>query len=182
MPEAPQYAVEYRKVKHPRLEFKTGTLMMILPKTGWTPEQILQKYAGWIKRKQTTINAALQQTAEKAITTARTEKMLKTLVYRFAEAAQKDLNTKINNIYFRQMKTKWASHSQNNNLTINNLLKFLPQTIIQYVVYHEIAHSVERKHNEKFWNIIKRRFPDYSTREIDLLTYWFVIQKRLSKP
>src|SRR3989304_5553890 len=109
MPEKPSYTVEYRKVKHPRLEFKTGTLLMILPKTGWTPQQVLEKYSGWIKRKQATISSAVQQTTEKTIVTTRTEKMLRTLVNRCAEAAQKDLNTKINKLYFKKMKTKWAS-------------------------------------------------------------------------
>jgi hypothetical protein len=177
MPEATQYAVEYRKVKHPRLEFRTGTLLMILPKTGWTPEQVFQKYSGWIKRKQAAINAAVQQTTEEAIVHTRTEKMLRTLVNRFVEAAQKDLNTRINNIYFRQMKTKWASHSQNNNLTINRLLKFLPEDLISYIVYHETAHNLERRHTETFWALISKRYPDYPAKEKDLLTYWFLIQE-----
>jgi hypothetical protein len=180
MHETPQYTVEYRKVKHPRLEFKTGTLLMILPKTGWTPEQVLEKYGGWIKRKQATINAAVQQTAEKAITSDRTDKMLKTLVKRFAEAAQKDLNAKINKLYFRQMKTKWASHSQNNNLTINRLLKFLPEDLIRYIVYHETAHNLERRHTETFWALISKRYPDYPAKEKSLLTYWFLIQKQIA--
>ena len=111
MPETPQYTVEYRKVKHPRLEFKTGTLLMILPKTGWTPQQVLEKYGGWIKRKQATIDAAIRKTSETALVNTRTEKMLRTLVNRHAETAQKELNTKINRIYFREMRTKWASHS-----------------------------------------------------------------------
>ena len=56
MPENPQYTVEYRNVKHPRCEFKTGSLLIVLPKKGWTPEQVLEKYGEWIKRKQATIN------------------------------------------------------------------------------------------------------------------------------
>ena len=178
MPEATEYTVEYRKVKHPRLEFKTGTLLMILPKTGWTPEQVLEKYSGWIKRKQSTIKTAKQKTTERTIINTRTEKMLRTLVDRYAEAAQKDLNTKIHKIYFREMKTKWASHSQINNLTVNTLLKFLPEDLIRYIIYHEIAHNIERKHNENFWNVINRKFPDHNDKENDLLTYWFLIQEK----
>src|SRR4030066_2595793 len=176
MPNPTEYPVEYRNVKHPRLEFKTGTLMMILPKAGWTPQQVLEKYGGWITRKQATINTATQQTTEKTITNTRTEKMLKTLVNRYAEAAQKDLNTQIKKIYFKKMKTKGASHSQNNNLTINNLLRFLPEDLIKYIIYHETAHNIERKHNENFWNLIKKNFSDHNAKENDLLTYWFLIQ------
>ena len=177
MPDTQEYTVEYRNVKHPRCEFKTGTLLIILPKTGWTPQQVLEKYGEWIKRKQGTINAAIKQTTEMAIVKTRTDNQLRMLVRRYAESAQKDLNTKINKIYFREMKTKWASHSQNSNLTINTLLKFLPDDLISYIIFHETAHDLERKHNEGFWNLVNRRYPDYQTMEKNLLTYWFLIQK-----
>lgn len=181
MPETPEYTVDYRKVKHPRLEYKTGTLLMILPKTGWTPQQVLEKYAGWIKRKQATIQSAIQQSNGTTIVTTRTDKMLKHLVNRYAETAQKELNTKINKIYFRKMKTKWASHSKNNNLTINTLLQFLPEDLISYIIYHETAHNIERKHNENFWNLINKKHPDYQAKEEKLLAYWFLTQENTNK-
>jgi predicted metal-dependent hydrolase len=161
MPNPTEYTVEYRNVKHPRMEFKTGTLLIILPKIGWTPEQVLEKYGGWIKRKQTTINTAIHQATQETINRTRTQKELKNLVMQLAFTGQKELNTRINRIYFRKMKTKWASHSKNNNLTINTLLKFLPEDLISYIIYHEIAHNIERKHNETFWNLINRKHPDY---------------------
>ncbi len=179
MPETPQYTVEYRNVKHPRCEFKTGSLLIVLPKKGWTPEQVLEKYGAWIKRKQATINTAVHQTNGTTLIKDRTDKELRALVQSYAEAAQKDLNTKINKIYYRKMTTKWASHSQNNNLTINTQLKLLPEGLINYIIYHETAHSIQRKHNENFWAVIKRKHPDFQAKEKSLLTYWFLIQKQV---
>ncbi len=178
MPKTQPYTVEYRNVKHPRCEFKTGSLLIILPKKGWTPEQVLEKHGNWIKRKQTTIDTAIEQTNGTALVKDRTDKELRSIVQKYAEEAQKDLNTKINKIYYRKMTTKWASHSQNNNLTINSLLKFLPDDLICYIVYHEIAHSIERKHNEHFRKIVGKKHPDYEKQEKCLLSYWFVIQKQ----
>ena len=180
MPETPQYLVEYRNVKHPRCEFKTGSLLIVLPKKGWTPEQVLEKYGGWIKRKQATITAAVQETTAIALIRTRTDNEMRMLVQRYAEAAQRDFNTKINRIYFREMKTKWASHSQNNNLTVNSSLKFLPEEVISYIVYHETAHNLERKHNDNFWNLLKQKQPEYLAREKSLLTYWFLIQQKVN--
>ena len=80
------------------------------------------------------------------------------------------------------MKTKWASHSQNNNLTINTLLKFLPEDLISYIIYHETAHNIERKHNETFWTLINRKHPDYQAKEENLLAYWFLTQEITNKP
>ncbi len=178
MPENPQYTVEYRNVKHPRCEFKTGSLLIVLPKKGWTPEQVLEKYGEWIRRKQATINTAIQKSTETSIDETRTDKELKILVRNYVASAQKDLNTKINKIYFRVMKTKWASHSQNNNLTINSLLKLLPEELINYIVYHETAHNLERKHNDAFWTLVNKRFSNHNEKEKELLTYWFLIQKQ----
>src|SRR3972149_8511558 len=107
MPNQTEYTVEYRNVKHPRLEFKTSNLRMILPKTGWTPQQVLDKYGAWIKRKQQTINTAIQQTNETTINRTRTEKELRTTVMQHAFASPTELKTRINKIYFRKMKTKW---------------------------------------------------------------------------
>jgi predicted metal-dependent hydrolase len=99
------------------------------------------------------------------------------LVQQPANGAQKDLNTTINKIYYRKMTTKWASHSQNKNLTINSLLKYLPGDLINYIIYHETAHNIERNHNDGFWALVSKRFPDYVGKEKSLLTYWFLIQK-----
>ena len=172
-----KYTVDYRNVKHPRLEFKTGSLLLILPKSYKDENQTLEKYRKWIQKKEHIIGKALEEAQAKNLNLNRTDKELRTLIYTLAQNFQTELNTKIDNIYFRKMKTKWASHSQNGNLTINTLMKYLPENLIEYITYHEITHSLERKHNEKFWNIINRRFPDYETKEKDLLTYWFIIQK-----
>ena len=177
-----QYALDYRNVKHPRLEFKTGTLLLILPKHYKSEKQTLEKYQNWIQKKQLTINKALDEAETKTINKNRTDKELRNLVIQTAQNHQTELNKKINKIYFKRMKTKWASHSKNGNLTVNTLLKYLPENIIEYIIYHEIAHSLERKHNERFWNLISKKFKDYPTREKDLLTYWFLIQKTAPNP
>jgi len=176
------YTLAYRDVKHPRLELKTGTLLLILPKTHQNPQQTLEKYKKWIQRKQQTINKALQEAKTKTINQNRTEKDLRTLVNILAQKSQKELKTQINKIFFRKMKTKWASHSPNNNLTVNTLLKYLPQNLIEYIIYHETAHAIERKHNQNFWNHINKKHSDYETKEKDLLTYWFLIQKTINNP
>ncbi|MEJ5327925.1 MAG: M48 family metallopeptidase [Candidatus Bathyarchaeia archaeon] len=177
MDKALEHAIIYRDVKHPRLEYKTGTLQIILPKGYSNPEQILQKYQKWIQRKQKAINQALQEAETKTIIHDRTEEQLKTLVDTLVQACQKELNTTINKVFYRRMKTKWASHSSNSNLTINTLTKYLPNDLIEYILYHETAHNIERKHNENFWRLIAKKFPDYQNKEKSLLTYWFLTQR-----
>jgi predicted metal-dependent hydrolase len=180
MDKNPPYTVDYREIKHPRLEYKTGTLLLVLPKTSQNEKQILTKYQKWIHKKELTIKKALEEAKMKTLDQTRTEKELRKITKSLAQDYQTELNTKIGKIYFKKMKTKWASHSKKRNLTINTLLKYLPQDIIEYVIYHEITHSIERKHNERFWKIIIKKYQDYENKEKDLLTYWFLIQRTLN--
>jgi len=175
------YTIDYRDIKYPRLEFKTGTLQLILPKKYKNHQQLLEKHKKWIHQKQQTIQNALQQAKTIQLNHKRTISQLKTLVEKLVQQYQTELNTKTNRITYRKMKTKWASHSSNKNLTINTLLKYLPEKLIRYIVFHEMAHSMERKHNERFWNIISRKFRNCQEIEEHLLIYWFLIQKGSEK-
>jgi len=175
-----QYTLDYRNVKHPRLEYKTGTLLLILPKHYKSEKQTLEKYKKWIQRKELIITKALEEAKTKTINQSRTDKELRNLINQTAKNYQTELNAKINKIYFKKMRTKWASHSKNGNLTINTLLKYLPRDLIEYIIYHEITHSIERKHNERFWKLISRKFQDHENREKDLLVYWFSVQKGIT--
>jgi hypothetical protein len=74
----------------------------------------------------------------------RTNKDLKEIVHSIVTDFQQELNLKVNNIYFRKMKTKWGSCSPRRNLTINTLLKYLPKTLIEYVIYHEMTHLIQK--------------------------------------
>jgi predicted metal-dependent hydrolase len=65
---------------------------------------------------------------------------------------------------------------------LHTLLKFLPEELINYIIYHETAHNIERKQHENFWNLINKKLPDRNTKENDLLTYWFLIQASHNNP
>jgi hypothetical protein len=77
------------------------------------------------------------------------------------------------------MRTKWASCSAKRNLTINRLSKYLPDSLIRYIIFHEMAHMLEKKHNETFWKIISKKFNNYQQLENDLFIYWFKVTQRV---
>lgn len=172
-----EYKIGYRNIKYPRLEFKTGSLLLILPKNYKNEKELIEKHKRWIYSKDFIIKTALKTAENKELNLNRTDEELKQLVYSFAKDLIKEFNFKINNIYFRKMKTKWGSYSSQRNLMINTLLKYLPEELIEYVIFHEMAHSWERRHNERFWKAVSREFKDYEKREKELLVYWFLVQK-----
>lgn len=178
MDKSVSYNVVYRDIKYPRLEYKTGTLQLILPKNYRSPEELILKYGKWINEKEKEIAKALEEAKTKAII-EREEEEFKKIVEEKVKVFEKELNTRVNKIFFKRMRTKWASCSIKDNITVNLLGKYLPEDVIEYILYHEVAHVLERRHSIRFWNIVKERFPDYKDREKELLTYWFAIQKRV---
>jgi len=171
------YSVSYRDIKYPRLEFKTGELLFILP-FGYKPDYLLDKHRKWILQKSEFIKKCLKASSGKRLV-KRTDKRFKDLVYSLVDKASEEIGVELNKVFFKKMKTKWASCSPGRNLTINMLMKYLPEKLIEYVIFHEMAHIIEKRHNDKFWKIITKRFKDYQRLEKDLFIYWFQVMKRL---
>lgn len=171
------YDTVYRTIKYPRLEFKTGKLLLVLPKDHKNPDIIIEKHKDWIFTQKSRISAALKDAENKNLDLNRNPEDFKNFVHSLVENFSIELDLCLNHIFFRKMKSKWGSCSPKKNLTINILLKYLPKRLIEYVIFHEMAHLIERKHNEHFWRIISRKFKDYEALEKDLFDYWFLIQK-----
>lgn len=170
------YSVTYRNIKYPRLEFRTGELVLILPHNGHDPDEIIEKHRKWIEGKIKFITDHLKRSSKVKIK-KRSYEEFKSLVKEFVEEHTKILNVKVNRIYIRRMKTKWASCSRKRNITANLLLRHLPDYLIRYVLYHEMAHIIELTHNDRFWRIIEKQYPDHNKYESELFVYWFRLYK-----
>jgi len=171
------YEIVHRNIKYPRFEFKTGKLLLVLPKNYKDYIDIMEKHKGWIYKRSSEIATALEEAQKKRLDLKRTDEEFKQLISSIVEDISSDSKININNIYFRRMKSKWGSCSPNKNLTINTLLRYLPDNLIEYVIFHEMIHLIERKHNEHFWKVITARFDNYKEKEKELFEYWFLIQK-----
>ncbi|MDD2665511.1 MAG: M48 family metallopeptidase [Methanocellales archaeon] len=174
-----EYTVARRRVKYPRLEFKTGRLLLVLPEHQKNPAEIIEKHKDWIHEKNRIIQAALRDSKKKNLV-ERSEDKFKQLVNSIASNYSEEGDFHINHIYFRKMNSNWGSCSSKKNMTFNTLMRYLPQKMIDYIVYHELIHLKEKRHNEHFWKTISKKFPDYEKKEKELLTYWFQIQEIIS--
>ena len=170
--------ISYRDVKHSRLEFRGNKLLVILP-FGIDPETFLIKHKDWINKKIKFIQDCIQISADKEIIN-RTENEFRRLIHSLAETSVKELSAHFNRIYFRKMETKWASCSSRNNLTFNKLMKYLPKHLIGYIISHEVAHIIEKRHSHRFWKLVSKKFPNRHELERELLSYWFLIQSKAS--
>jgi len=183
------YDVERRNVVYPRLEFKKDKVLVILPKNVKDEKEILTKKSDWLIKKQKNINDAVKKLGKKhkqeqllfgrisrkENSESELRDMLKERIHDFADEYSKSLNVNINKIFIRKQKTKWASCSSKGNLSFNLKLAHLPENLIKYVVYHEIVHIKERKHNRIFWRYLMKKFPEYKEMETSLLGFWFYL-------
>ena len=81
------------------------------------------------------------------------------------------------NVFIRIQKTKWASCSSQKNFNFNLKLIALPDDLIEYVVFHELNHLINKYHNYKFWKSVSARFPDYKKKEQLLTGFWFLLKE-----
>jgi predicted metal-dependent hydrolase len=72
---------------------------------------------------------------------------------------------KFKDIKLSNAKTKWGSCSSRDNLRFSWRLAMLPMEIIDYVVVHELCHTMQKNHSQKFWNLVKEILPDYKEKQ-----------------
>lgn len=65
-------------------------------------------------------------------------------------------------------RTCWGSCSGKNRLNYSWKLILVPPEQIDYVIVHELAHTVEHNHSPRFWALVGQVLPDYPARRRQL--------------
>ena len=63
---------------------------------------------------------------------------------------------KYSKVSVRNAKTRWGSCSGANNISLNINLMRLPDYLIDYVILHELCHTVEKNHGKNFWFLLDK--------------------------
>ena len=58
-------------------------------------------------------------------------------------------------------RTRWGSCSSKNTLSFSWRLMLTSPEVIEYVIIHELAHTVHHNHSKRFWNLVGKLMPDY---------------------
>ena len=104
---------------------------------------------------------------------------LKQILIPFLDKYSKELGLRYSKkkVIIRSQQTKWASCTSKRYLNFNLKLIMLPIELIEYVIFHEIFHLRQKKHNNLFWKKIAEFFPNYKENEMKLLGFWFLINQ-----
>ena len=162
----------HRPVARPRLEVTPWELRVVLP-PGLDEAyayRLIERHRSWITRKY----AQLRKTAEEAERLELLNRplqefraMVRDLTRRYAE----ELGVEPSNVYVRRMTRKWGSCTAKGKICISSLARHLPAELVEYLVYHEVCHLVERSHRKRFWRLVARRFPNFRELRKKLLAY-----------
>jgi len=134
-------------------------------------EAFLAKHWEWIERAKETFQkrAAKKRTDQIALPRPRKS----SLAYKEARKEARVLVTErlkhFNELYdftygtisIRDQKTRWGSCSAKGNLSFNYRIVYLPKEIQDYIVVHELCHTKEHNHSERFWAQVGRTIPEH---------------------
>lgn len=59
-----------------------------------------------------------------------------------------------NKLTLKNIKSRWGSCSRKNNINLSIHLMRLPEHLINYVILHELVHTVHHNHSKLFWNLL----------------------------
>lgn len=79
---------------------------------------------------------------------------------RRAQLLAATIGRKVARVGVRDTTTRWGSCARNGNLSFSWRLVFAPDSVVDYVVAHEVAHLVEMNHGPRFWRLVERLHPD----------------------
>lgn len=172
------YEVISRKIKYPRLEYRHGHLKLIVPAGFKEHEKLVNKHKTWVYRRFVAHKQRVLFTAEFELHSGRTEGQLQEYVESLMVSIGTELGVFPRKVAFRQMRTKWGSCSSKGNINLNTYLKYLPEKLIEYVVFHEMVHLIEMDHGPRFKNIVQAKFHEHKTLEKQLHGYWLAISEK----
>lgn len=89
---------------------------------------------------------------------------------RTEELAQK-LGFRYNQVFIKNNKTLWGSCSGKNNINLNLHLLKLPSHLIDYVIIHELCHTIEKNHGPGFWKLMDSILVDAKSISKELKKY-----------
>jgi predicted metal-dependent hydrolase len=75
----------------------------------------------------------------------------------------------------RSQKTLWGSCSSKRNISLNYKLLFLETKVVEYVLIHELCHTVHMNHSDQFWKLVSKFDPNYKSLDKSLNQAWKLI-------
>lgn len=95
------------------------------------------------------------------------------------EQKVKDLAVKMklypNEISIKDYSSRWGCCDAKNNLIFNYRIFMLDESLQDYVIVHELCHTLCHNHSDAFWRLVAEYLPDYKKRKTSLKNFDFLV-------
>lgn len=93
-----------------------------------------------------------------------------------ADKLSSETGLKYNEIKITDSVRIWGSYNSKRQMKLNFKLLILPENLIEYVIYHELCHSIHMNHKPQFWKDLEKICPNYKALKKELNKYSFVLK------
>jgi predicted metal-dependent hydrolase len=158
-----------RSGRRVRIAFLSGRLQMVLPRN-LDPMAIIDRHRKWILEKHEWFQRQRLLAEQLELVQRSNEQFLglvRELSWRYAGV----LGTRPSGIGFRRMKSKWGSCSSLGKISLNTWLQVLPDELVAFVVFHELAHLQVHNHGPEFKVLVRSEFPHHRDLDRQLKLY-----------
>lgn len=83
----------------------------------------------------------------------------------------KQFDLSVEKVRITSARTRWGSCSPKGTLSFSWRMMMTPPEVIDYVVIHELAHTVHHNHSKRFWKLVERWLPEYRESRKQLRQY-----------
>lgn len=87
------------------------------------------------------------------------------------ERISRQLKLPYQDVSIRDQRTRWGSCSAQKNISLNQKLLFLPPDLVEYILVHELCHTIQMSHSSNYWKLVGQIMPDYKERRKQLRVY-----------
>ncbi len=136
----------------PRVSLRNKKIMVQLPGQAEVDDPRIQELIRW------GIQAAWRKEAKRF------------LPERLGELSRKH-HLPYNKVFIKNNRSRWGSCSHKNNINLSLHLMRLPEHLIDYILVHELVHTVHKNHSKKFWTELERVFPAARTADREMKKY-----------
>lgn len=115
-------------------------------------------------------DGVVQRAAERAATKALMQQANQLLPQRLAQLARQH-GFSYHSVDIRRLRTRWGSCTNHQDIVLNCYLVQLPWELIDYVLLHELLHTVIMRHGEPFWSVLAEHVPNLPAVRASMRTY-----------
>jgi len=147
--------VEVFGIHHPKVEMKNGAAVMYLGNSYTITKEAVNTF----KVLEPFIHAPKNATVETFVNWLK-EEALTIITDRVSKYATL-MGVEYSKINLTDARARWGSCSTKNALNFAWRLIMCPVSVIDYVVVHELSHTIYKSHSPLFWARVKTILPDY---------------------